>query len=182
MAYLPSPYEYSKGIHFAWVNYSDDIKGFIKKKITGLSVNSQFQIDFNVNVLSNVSEYCGGAGGSPGASVRVKAALLIEEPVKLIESNYIYDVLYQNYVISIDDGQSGGKDVVVLGSIGLPVLCDDNYFANPIWEVKPLSNDDNFFITTNSNGEAWIYVSIDSGSEGPSDFYLTEVKLHIQEL
>ena len=182
MADLPSPYEYRKGIMFQWDNYSDDMKGFIKKKITGLNANSQFQVDFNVDVLTFMSDACGGIGGSPGESVRVKAALLVEEPVKSIESHYIYDVLYQEYVISIDDGQSGGDDVVVLGHIGLPIPCDDDFFANHVWEIKPLSNDENFFITTNSNGEAWIYVSIDSGFEGRSTFYLAEVELSIQEL
>lgn len=179
---LPSPYEYRQGIHFAWLNYSDDIKGFIKKKITGLNVNSQFQVDFNVSILSNISEYCGGAGGSPGANVMVKASLLLEEPVKQTESYYIYDVLYQNYVISIDDGQSGGDDVVVLGSIGLFIECTQESIDNPVWEIKPLTNNDNFIFTSDSDGEAWVYVSIDSGSEGPSSFYLTEVELSIQEL
>lgn len=178
---LPSPYEYRQGIHFAWLNYSDDIKGFIKKGITGLSANTQFQVDFNVSVLSNVSEYCGGSG-SPGADVRVKASLLLEEPIKSIESYFIYDVLYQDYIINIDDGQSGGDDVVLLGNIGLPVECTQEIIDNPIWEIKLLTNNDNFIFTTDSDGEAWVYVSIDSGTEGPSDFYITELELHIQEL
>lgn len=179
---LPSPYEYRQGIYFAWINYSDDMKGFIKKKVSGLKSDSQFQVDFQVNVLSSVSEYCGGVGGSPGSSVRVKAALLLEEPIKRIESYYIYDVLYQDYVISIDDGQSGGDDVVLLGNIGLPIECTQEFIDNPVWEIKPLTNNSNFIFTSDSDGEAWVYVSIDSGSEGPSAFFLTEVEFHIQEL
>lgn len=70
-----------------------------------------------------------------------------------------------------------------MGHIGLPVPCEDAFFTDPrVWEIKPLSNDDDFFITTDSTGEAWIYVSIDSGFEGITTFYLTEVELHIQEL
>lgn len=182
IADLPSPYEYRKGVMFQWNNYSDDIKGFIKKKITGLNANSQFRINFNVDVLTFMSDACSGIGGSPGKSVKVKAALLVEEPVKSIESYNINNILHPYYVISIDDGQSGGDDVVVLGHIGLPIPCDDIFFANPVWEIKPLSYDEDFLMTTNSNGEGWIYVSIDSGFEGRSTFYLTEVELSIQEL
>lgn len=80
---LPSPYEYRQGIMFHWNNYSDDMKGFIKKKITGLNNNSQFQVDFKVNVLTFMSENCAGAGGLPGPDVKVKAALLVKEPPQI---------------------------------------------------------------------------------------------------
>lgn len=134
MVDLPSPYEYRQGIMFQWDNYSDDMKGFIKQKITGLNAKSRFQVDFRVDVLTYISENCPGIGGMPGPDVKVKAALLVEEPVKKIESHYIYDVLYQDYVINIDDERYGGKDVVALGHIGLPVSCEDEFFTNPrIW-------------------------------------------------
>lgn len=178
IANLPSPYEYRKGIMFQWNNYSDDIKGFITKKITGLNVNSQFNVNFNVEVLTFMSDACVGIGGSPGESVRIKAALLAEEPNKIID----YSQSSPMYRIDIDDGQSGGDDVVVLGHIGLPIPCDDNFFANPVWEIKPLTNDDAFVMTANSNGEAWVYVSIDSGFEGESTFYVAAVELQLQEL
>lgn len=178
IAPLPSPYEYRKGIMFQWHNYSDDIKGFIKKKVTGLNQNSMFLVDFRVDVLTFMSENCAGIGGMPGASVRVKSSLLIREPQKITNSES-GPLMYR---IDIDDGQSGGADVILLGHIGLPIACDDNFFENPIWEIKSLMNDQSFAFTTDSKGEAWIYVSIDSGFEGRSTFYLTEVELQISEL
>ena len=182
MSDLPPPYEFRKGILYQWNNYSDDMKGYIKKKITGLNVNSQFQVDFKVDVLTSIPEGCVGAGGAPGESVRVKAALLIEEPVKKIDTTNNNNLLLQIYRISIDDGQSGGADVVLLGHIGLPIPCNDETLNNPVWEIKSLTNNDNFFMATNSVGEAWVYVSIDSGFEGFSTFYLAELELSIQEL
>lgn len=183
MSELPSPYEYRKGIKFRWNNYSDDIKGFIKQKISGLNANKEFQADFQVDVLTFMSENCAGIGGNPGQAVRVKAAVLNEEPVKEIESSEYFGEIIEQYVISIDDGQSGGDDVTVMGHIGLPVACDDAFFMNPpVWEIKPLTNDETFTFTSNKNGEAWVYVSIDSGFEGISEFYLTNVDVNIQEL
>ncbi len=180
---LPSPYEYRRGIKFRWNNYSDDMKGFIKKKITGLKTNKTFQVDFKVDVLTFMSENCAGIGGNPGQAVRVKASLLKEEPVKSIEKSEYIDHIIEQYVISIDDGQSGGDDVTVMGHIGLPVACDDAFFMNPpVWEIKPLTNDETFTFTSDADGEAWVYVSIDSGFEGISEFYLTNVELNIQEL
>ncbi len=176
LAQMPIPYEFRKGIMFRWDNYSDDIKGFIKKKITGLNINSQFIIDFRVDVLTSIPEGCLGIGGAPGESVRVKASLLTEEPKKYI------DLSSSSYLMDIDDGQSGGADVVLLGHIALPIACTEDALNNPTWEIKSLSNDINFLMTTDSNGEAWVYVSIDSGFEGISTFYLAEVELNIQEL
>ena len=174
---LPSPYEYRQGIMFQWQNYSDDIKGFIHKKITGLNANSQFSVNFTVEVVTFMSDACVGIGGSPGQSVKVKAALLVDEPTKLID-DITGTAMYR---LEVNDGQSGGDDVVVLGHIGLPIPCDDNFFANPVWEIKPLTNDEAFTFTTNSNGEAWVYVSIDSGFEGESTVYLASVELQIQQ-
>ena len=174
---LPSPYEYRQGIMFQWRNYSDDIKGFIKKKITGLKGDSLFNVNFNVELVTFMSDACVGIGGSPGQSVKVKAALLAQEPNKLIDDSGSSTM----YRIDINDGQSGGDDVVVLGHIGLPIPCDDDFFANPVWEIKPLTNDDAFTLSTNSNGEAWVYLSIDSGFEGESTFYIASVELQIEQ-
>jgi hypothetical protein len=180
---LPSPYAYRNGIKFGWNNYSDDIKGFIKQKITNLSANKTFQVDFQVDVLTFMSENCAGIGGNPGQAVKVKASLLNEEPIKIIEKTEYLDHVTEQYVISIDDGQSGGDDVTVMGHIGLPIACDDAFFMNPlVWEIKPLTNDEVFTFTSDASGEAWVYVSIDSGFEGISEFYLTNVELNILEL
>ena len=182
MANLPAPYEFRKGILFEWSNYSDDMKGYIKKKITGLSKNSQFQVDFKVEVLSSIPEGCLGIGGAPGESVVVAAALLTEEPIKTVESKSGGQFFYEHFYIYIDGIREDLNDFAQMGHIGLPIPCNDYTLNNPVWEIKSLTNNDNFFVTTNSTGEAWVYVSIDSGFEGVSTFYLAELELSIQEL
>lgn len=177
LSQLPEPYEYRKGIEFSWFNYSDDIKGYIKKKISGLKSDTAYRVNFQVDVLTVESEQCLGVGGGPGSAVSVKASLLPQEPNRFVsyESNSV-----GMYRVDIDDGQSGGDDVALLGNIGLPISCE-TFKESPAWEIKPLVNDDIFAMTTGESGEAWVYVSIDSGFEGATTVYITDVEVKILE-
>jgi len=176
---LPSPYEYRKGIEFSWNNYNQDIKGFIKKKITGLSPNSKFTIEFSVNILSFMSEECIGVGGSPGKDVTVKASLLEQEPLKYIDNSG----LFPTYRVDINENLFGGDDVNYLGHIGLPVACDDVFLhQDPVWEIKHLTNEDNIIFSSNASGEAWLYVSVDSGVGGTQKVYIAQANVDVIEL
>jgi len=177
LSQLPEPYEYRKGIQFSWYNYSDDIKGYIKKKISGLKPDTAYNVDFQVDVLTVDSEQCVGAGGGPGSSVYVKASLLPKEPTRFVSYESNSEGMYR---VDIDDGQSGGDDVALLGTIGLPISCETSK-VSPAWEIKPLVNDEVFAMTTGESGETWIYVSIDSGFEGATTVYITDVEVEILE-
>jgi len=176
---LPSPYEYRNGIEFSWNNYNEDIKGFIKKKVSGLNPNSQFIVEFSVNILTFMSEECLGIGGSPGKDVIVKASLLAQEPLKYIDDSGLFPF----YRVDIDENLYGGDDVNYLGHIGLPVPCDDVFLhQDPIWEIKHLTNEDNVSFSSGATGDAWIYVSIDSGVGGHQKVYITDVEVKVSEL
>ncbi|WP_218354691.1 hypothetical protein [Alteromonas lipotrueiana] len=173
---LPEPYEYRKGIEFGWFNYSADIKGYIKKRIDVLSPSTMYDVNFKVDILTIESEECSGAGGGPGSSVQVKSSILPSEPNRFISNEG--DV--GTYRVDINDGQGGGEDVVYLGSIGLPISCEA-HIESPTWEIKTLSNSESFSMSTGSTGEAWIYVSIDSGFEGATTVYITDVEIEFEE-
>jgi len=173
---LPEPYEYRKGIEFSWFNYSDDIKGYIKKRIDILSPSTTYKVDFKVNILTVESEECVGVGGGPGSSVHVKSSILSNEPKRFISN----EGGVGTYRVDIDDGQRGGEDAIYLGSIGLPISCEA-YEESPTWEIKSLNNSESFTMTTGATGEAWIYISIDSGFEGASTVYITDVEIEFEE-
>lgn len=177
LSQLPEPYEYRMGIEFSWYNYSDDIKGYIKKKFSDLKPDTTYSVDFQVNILTVESEQCVGGGGGPGSSVYVKVSLLPREPARFISYEDSPDGTYR---VDIDDGQSGGSDVALLGDIGLPISCETSE-ESPVWEIKSLFNDESFVMTTEKSGEAWIYVSIDSGFEGDTTVYITGVEVKISE-
>lgn len=177
LSQLPEPYEYRMGIEFSWYNYSDDIKGYIKKKFSDLKPDTTYSVDFQVDILTVESEQCVGGGGGPGSSVYVKASLLPREPARFISYEDSPDGTYR---VDIDDGQSGGSDVVLLGDIGLPISCETSE-ESPVWEIKSLVNDESFVMTTEKSGEAWIYASIDSGFEGETTVYITDIEVTILE-
>ena len=177
LSQLPEPYEYRKGVEFSWYNYSSDMKGYIKRNISDLKPDTTYNVDFQVNVLTVESEQCIGGGGSPGSSVNVKASLLPQEPTRFVSYESAPEGIYR---VDIDDGQSGGDDVALLGHIGLPISCETSK-ESPVWEGKPLVNDESFVMTTGESGEAWVYVSIDSGFEGETTVYITDVETEILE-
>lgn len=175
---LPSPFEFRQGLLFTWENYSDDIKGFLTRKVEGLNANAEFRVNFSVTMVTYISNECAGIGGPPGLSVWVKGALFNEQPIRRETRNS--DLSPLRYTLDIEDGSTTSEDVTYLGNIGLDVPC---VLSEPrVWEQKTVSNDIDFIFTSNATGDAWLYVSIDSGFEGTSIFYLTEVEASIQQL
>lgn len=176
---LPVPYEYRQGIKFSWNNYNQDIKGFIKKKVTGLKANSEFEVDFSVNILTYMSEECLGVGGSPGRDVTIKAGVLPAEPIKMIDESG----LFPTYRLNISDDLFGGEDTVYLGNIGLPILCDETFWQQEkVWEIKSVINEDDVIIESNTRGDAWLYLSLDSGVGSVSEVYIIDYQITINEL
>lgn len=177
LALLPEPYEYRQGIRFSWFNYSADIKGFIKKKITQLEADTTYSVSFRVEIITSESNECAGVGGGPGSSVYVKGAVLSFEPTRFVSSESGVNAMYR---VNIDDGQSGGEDVALLGNIGLPISCEASQ-ESQTWELKTLANDEGYTVTTSSSGDAWVYVSIDSGFEGTTEVFIADVELEITQ-
>lgn len=177
LAQLPEPYEYRQGIRFSWFNYSDDFKGLIKKQITELEADTTYSVSFRVDIVTSESNECVGVGGGPGSSVFVKGAVLPFEPTRFVSSESGANAMYR---VNIDDGQSGGEDVVLLGNIGLPISCDASQESR-VWEQKTLANDEEYTIITSSTGDAWVYVSIDSGFEGTTEVFIADVELEITQ-
>lgn len=176
---LPPPYEYRNGIRFTWKNYNQDIKGFVKKKVTGLKASREFEVNFSVDILTYMSEECLGIGGSPGTDVTIKVNILSKEPIIYIDESGAFPI----YRLDIDDPLYGGAGTHYLGNIGLPFVCDDLFLSQEkVWEVKTLSNDQIVNFTSNEAGEGWVYLSIDSGVGNTSEVYLLDYILTVNEL
>ncbi len=146
--------------------------------MSDLKPNSQFTVEFNVNILTFMSEECIGIGGSPGKDVVVKASLLAQEPLKYVDNSGIFPI----YRVDIDESLYGGDDVNYLGHIGLPVPCDDIFLhQDPVWEIKHLTNEDDSLFYSNASGDAWVYVSVDSGVGGSQKVFITDIAVQLTE-
>ena len=160
-----------KAIYMSGDNGSDDLFMFLKKKISGLRPNTTYLLLFNVKVASNARTGVPGAGGAPGESVYVKVGASVAEPKKQLVAGM--------YRMNIDKGNqdSEGTDMINIGHVGVSstttqftVINRNNSSVNP------------FEITTDSEGEIWLIVGTDSGFEGITTLYYTQIDVLFNEM
>lgn len=148
-------------------NLSDDLFLFIKKKITGLEPNHTYRATFEIELASSYPEQSVGIGGSPGASVYLKAGGSTNEPMPVEEGDDIR--------MNIDKGNQsqGGESMVVLGNIGIP----GDVFEYQLIQRDNLQNP--VQVTTDSNGSLWLIVGTDSGFEGTTTLYYNTIEVEL---
>jgi len=149
-------------------NHSDDLFMFIKRKVSGLTPNTSYNLVFEVEVASNAPEGSVGIGGSPGNSVYLKAGASNIEPVKNIQGD--------QYVLNIDKGNQsdGGANAIVLGDIATPLTVAEYAL---ITRNNASSSAEPFIAESNSAGDIWLMIGTDSGFEGTTTVYYTKVKV-----
>ena len=151
-------------------NYSDDLFMYLYRKIENLQPNTTYSIFFNVELASNTPRHSLGIGGSPGASVHLKAGALSYLPKRRKEM--IGGQAY--WQVNFDKGNQaqGGKDMAVLGHVGT----NRNDFTYTLIErnsKEPVA------ATTNEEGELWILLGTESGFEGETTLFFTQVRLKV---
>jgi hypothetical protein len=153
-----------KGLHISGKNGSDDLFMFVKKKITGLQPNTPYQLLFNVRLASQAPTGAVGIGGAPGESVYVKVGASKIEPKK-----EIVDGMYR---MNIDKGNQNeeGEDMINIGHVG---VASNTTAFTIITRNNNLSRSVN--ATTDANGEIWVIVGSDSGYEGTTTLYYTQI-------
>lgn len=178
---LPEPFEYRQGLKFKWENYSDDMKGFIVRKFDEFEVGEEYEVTFEVDLVTYISYECGGIGGSPSESVVIKGAILNYKPERSVQGDP-----FEYYRVNVQDSQNGrseGDEVVFIGDIGLPTACvlDPELW---IWESKTISNEEKFYFNyiEDNQGGPWLYISMDSGFEGVTEVYYTGLRVIYKKL
>jgi hypothetical protein len=165
---LPPNLDTRKAIMLSGNNHSDDLFMFIKRKVTGLTPNTPYTLVFEVELASNAPKGSVGAGGSPGESVYLKAGASEIEPVKNVQGD--------RYVLNIDKGNQsdGGSNAAVLGDIATPLTVAEYTLItrnNASPSAEPL------IAQSNSAGDIWLMIGTDSGFEGTTTVYYTNVKV-----
>jgi hypothetical protein len=157
-----------KAIRLSGINRSDDLFMFIKRKISGLRKNTEYQILFSVKVASNAPTDAAGIGGAPGESVYLKVGASVVEPQRQLVDGF--------YLMNIDKGNQseGGENMIVVGHIGVAastvkytVITRFNTTANGV------------YATSDDAGELWLIVGTDSGYEGTTTLYYTQVDVFL---
>lgn len=170
-ANIPIQDKKHKGLLIKGHNRSDDLFMYITRKFKEKQVlqpNTKYTVDLSFDIATNVPANMMGIGGSPGSSVYVKAGVINIEP-KVEEKNG-----YFRMNIDKANQSKSGEDMVVLGTIDKVNSQDDSY------QYKQFKK--TFQITTNENGEAWVIIGTDSGFEGLTKLYYTNIKIDFNKI
>lgn len=171
-AHSPVPANLSpvtKSIKIGGTNRSDDLFMFLKKEFTGLEPNKTYRLTFNITLASKYPVNSFGVGGSPGASVYLKAGASLVEPKPVLNADGFWRM-------NIDKGEqaTSGKDMQVLGPIGIP---GDEFVYQRITRTNA---DTPMQIKTNETGKIWLAVGTDSGFESNTTLYYDEIQVKFQ--
>jgi hypothetical protein len=163
---LPAPLDTArKSIMVESMNRSDDAFMFLKKKVTGLTPNTDYSLVFDIELASQYSTNSIGIGGSPGSSVYLKVGASAVEPVKVLKDGF--------YTINIDKGEQNndGKDAIRIGDIGTGDSGEGYKLITRTNQTTPLK------ARTNAQGELWLIVGTDSGFEGLTTLYYSKINV-----
>ena len=155
------------GVLIGGTNHSDDLFMFLKRRIDTPRDSTEYVADIAVEIATDVPTGCGGIGGSPGESVWIKAGASAAEPVVAPDEAGTLRVS-----VDIGNQATGGANAAVLGTIGNSTSCDAGVRR---WELKTLSG--TVPVTSDSAGRVWIFAGADSGFEGRTEIYVTQVSV-----
>lgn len=164
IADLPGDSE-QQGFRLKGMNRSDDLFMYLKGEVIRLSPNTTYTVHGSITFLSNAGVDCFGIGGSPGESVYMKLGASEIEPEQV------------DFYLNIDKGQQSqsGNDAIVIGNVAAQdASCDGNTFGS---KTITVALEDGFEIQSSTEGTFWIMVGTDSGYEGLTDLYYTEINL-----
>lgn len=168
---LPSPLHNRRGMMLSGNNHSEDLFMFVKRKVSGLSPETVYALNFDVELASNAPTGPIDAGGAPGENVYLKAGASSLEPKKVVDGG--------TCVLNIDKGNqsTGGEDLIVLGNIGVAPGVNDYTLIERSSAEYNYHHNTPFMARTNSKGELWLIVGTDSGFEGTTTLYYTRINI-----
>ncbi|MBC8103788.1 MAG: hypothetical protein H7Z41_14530 [Cytophagales bacterium] len=157
----------TRGYRVVSHNRSDDVFSFLKRQVSGLVPETRYRAAFSLTFASDAPEGSAGIGGSPGDDVVVKAGAMVMEP-NAVPQTGSPDFLRMN--IDKGDQSTGGVNATVHGTVGIPG-------GNPIYTLKTLTTSPGrgVLVTADSAGRVWLMVGTDSGFEGRTDLYHTNI-------
>ena len=163
---LPAPLQSRSGLFLSGVNRSADLFMFVKGPIDGLQPGSLHEVTVSLEMATATPAGCFGAGGPPGESVWVKAGVTAVEPLPIREGSYL------RMNIDLGNQSRGGAQGGVLGNVANSRNCEQSWQ----WELKSFEKRSMPApITVPPDGRVWLLLGTDSGFEGRTEVYFTQV-------
>ncbi|MFO7636819.1 MAG: hypothetical protein R6W96_05890 [Clostridia bacterium] len=167
-----------KALKLSGLNASDDLFMYLKKKLTttdGIEANTTYLVRFTVEFATDAPAGAVGIGGPPGEAVWMKVGAAPFEPVRVAQT----DTPHPLWVTNVDKGHQNedGEHAIRIGDVA---KVDNDEFD--VYEMKTLDNKDRpLEVTSDANGNLWIFVGTDSGFEGRTTLYYTEIKVELEK-
>ncbi|XOV80873.1 MAG: hypothetical protein ACFHVJ_07980 [Aestuariibacter sp.] len=167
IAPLPND-ESVSGFRVSGHNRSDDLFMYLKLKADNLAPNTRYILSGTVTFLSNAGRNCTGIGGAPGESVFFKLGASELEPEQV------------DYYMNVDKGNqsTSGNDALTIGNVATDgASCtDETTFDEKTLELEA---SESFEIQSSEDGHLWLFFGTDSGFEGLTNLYYTNVALSL---
>lgn len=159
-----------KGLLLSGNNHSDDLFMFIKKPMTGLKPNTEYEVHFTVLMQNNIAAEQMGVGGSPGESVYFKVGASTMEPEKVDQEGF--------YHLNVNKGDQAqaGDNALMVGTIGNSLVdgSDPQFLPKEFVNEAPLS------VKSDSEGKLWLFVGTDSAFESSTLYYIANITVLLQ--
>jgi len=157
-------------------NASDDLFMFVKKGLTaddGIAADTTYRITFEVAFATDAPAGAVGIGGPPGEAVWVKVGAAPKEPAPVEEEEGGRPFLAMN--VAKGRQNNDGEHAIRIGNVAKE---ESEEFE--VYELKTLDNADNpLEMTSDGEGNLWIFVGTDSGFEGRTTLYYTDITVEL---
>jgi hypothetical protein len=152
---------------------------YFKRRIDGLTPDTEYRVRFEVSFASNIPSNCGGFGGIPGTDP-VLALAVQPEPVRIVEEGELVDK-YQvtEPVRNLVDAR---KEAATLGEVGIDDLsCEDARARGWPYRMKQLEGGEGLkTVRTNEAGRAWVLVGTITNVSQQVSFYYDEITVRFE--
>jgi hypothetical protein len=168
---LPSNLGQATSLFISGNNHSDDLFMYYKRRLSGLVPGTPYRLGFDIQFATEAEFGSFGIGGSPAHSVYLKAGASAIEPAGIVQNG--------DYRLNAEKGQqaSPGAAALVLGDVSKP----DGAPAG--FQLVTRSSGAAFLDTTSSPaGDLWLFFGTDSGFEGTTSLYYTNVNVTLDPI
>ena len=172
--------EHGKALRISGINRSDDLFMYVKKHLASadaIEPNTTYRIVFEVEFATNAPAGAVGVGGPPGEAVWVKVGAADVEPIPVAELDMGDDYYY---LLNVDKGRQNedGQNALRIGDVAK--VEDDSF---DLYELKTLDNKTKpLEISSDAQGNLWIFVGTDSGFEGRTTLYYNRIQVVLEKV
>jgi len=171
---LPQPLDQSKkAFMLSGNNHSDALQMWLVKQLSGLSPETKYSIETEVELASKYPNGSVGIGGSPGNSV-----LLVS---KFATQGYTLEkgkTEGDNVKLVLNKVEATPESVMNI-DLGDVAITSDQYVYQLITRKK---SSETHVAVTDKDGKLWAVVGTWSGFEGISTLYYTRIKITLTEI